>query len=119
MKKEELGNVGIALLVMTFVIGFSEFTILSFIYGLLMAIILLSVFILTQKIVADQLGLDIKFKLWTFRRYWLRWQDKLSWDFPAWIVLPLIMVVLSDGLLIWTAILTFGSRTLTKKATKR
>jgi hypothetical protein len=119
MEKNEFWNIAIALLVMTFIIGFSEFTITSFIYGFIMSIILLVIFIFTQKIVADQLGIDIKFRLWSFRRYWLRWQDKFDWDFPAWIVFPLILVVLSDGLLKWTAILTFDSKKAAKKAAKK
>ena len=119
MRKEEFWSIVVAVLIMTFVIGFAEFTILAFVYALIMSSILLSIFILTQKIVADQLGCKIKYKLWSFRRYWLRWQDKLNWDFPAWIVIPLVLIVLSDGLLRWTAIMTFVTAVTAKKVSKK
>lgn len=117
--KEGTWSIIIALFVMTFAIGFSEFTISSFISGMIMSIILLFIYILIQKIIAYQLGIKINFKLWTFRRYWLRWQDKLSWDFPIWIVLPLSLIVLSDGLFIWTAVLVFTAATTSSKVKKR
>jgi hypothetical protein len=117
--KEEVWSIVIALLVMAFVVGFSGFTILGFVYGLLMASILLFTYILVQKLVAYQLGIKINFKLWTFRRYWIRWQDKLSWDFPIWIVLPLSLIVLSDGIFIWTAILVFAAAKTSAKAAKK
>lgn len=119
MDGEEIGSIILALLVMTFVVGFSELTVEAFLYAFIISFTLVFVFIVSQKVVADYLGLDIKFKLWTFKRYWLRWQDEFDWEFPMWITLPLILAVASNGFLRWTALLVFVTRITPKKvATK-
>jgi hypothetical protein len=119
MQESEFWSIIAVLFVMTFVLGFGEFTLLAFLYAFIISLLLILSFTITQKIVANQLGLDIKFKLWTFRRYWIRWQDQFSWDFPIWFVLPLLLMVLSDGFLRWTALLTFVTRTTAKKAVQK
>ncbi len=119
IEKNEIWALVISVLIITFILGFQDFTISAFISGFLMAIILLFIFISAQKIVAYFLDCEINFKLWTFRRYWIRWQDKLDWDFPIFVVVPLLLSVLSNGILKWTALLGFEMKTTEKRVSHR
>lgn len=118
-EKNEIWVLIISVLIMTFVIGFREFTITSFISGFLMAAILIAIFVLIQKLAAYFLDCGIIFKLWTFRRYWFKWEDKLDWDFPIFVVFPLLFSVLSNGVLKWTALMGFDMKTTGKRIAHR
>ena len=79
----------------------------------LLSLLMLAVFVLSEKIMAEKLDCNIKIKFLTFKRYWFQAigekKAELPFDFPAWLVLPLILLPLTTIMKIfpWLAILDF------------
>ena len=119
MKGSEFLVLILTLFLMTFILGFSEFTVERFLYSFIFSFFIILVFVIAQKSVANILGIDMKYKLWTFRQFWIKWHYRLNWDFPIWIVLPLLLSIISGGFLKWTAFLVFVTKTTAKKAAKK
>ncbi|UZE93785.1 MAG: hypothetical protein IB618_03390 [Candidatus Pacearchaeota archaeon] len=82
-----------------------------FIYFLL-SLAILGIFVLAQKATADYLDCKIRIKLLSFRKYWFRplregAKAEFPFEFPAWLALPLILVIITNGFFKWLAILNF------------
>jgi len=118
-KNYELIYFLIAVLIGAFVLGFKEFTIISFLYGFIMAFILLGIFVLTQKVIANLMDCKIKIKLWTGRRYWVTPEGSLNWDFPLFFVVPVLCSLLSRGSLKLMALLSFDAFPAKGRITRR
>jgi len=80
----------------------------------LLSFFMLMIFVLAQKVTAEKLDCKIRTKFLSFRRYWFQppieqGKAKLPFDFPAWLVLPLILlpVTIFFKLFPWLAILNF------------
>ena len=85
---------------------------LNILWMFLFSLLMLSVFVMSQKTMAWALDCKIKTKLLTFRRYWFQPLTRESkaefpFDFPLWLILPLILVFATNGFLKWLAILDF------------
>lgn len=119
MAKNEILFFILASIIASFVVAFSKFSLESWLVSSLMVAIIFLVNLAASKVAAYYLGCETEIKLWTFRRYWLRWQDKFKFDFPIWIVLPLFLAVITNGFLKWTAILTFDAKPIKVKVKKR
>ncbi|MCL6500589.1 MAG: hypothetical protein K6T16_00960 [Candidatus Pacearchaeota archaeon] len=84
----------------------------AFLEGSLISLLMLSTFVIAQKVVAYHLDCKIKTKLISFRKYWFQSykegrKAELPFEFPAWLLLPLAIALLTNGLIKWLAILNF------------
>ncbi|MCS7134273.1 MAG: hypothetical protein NZ889_00215 [Candidatus Pacearchaeota archaeon] len=64
------------------------------------------IFITAEKIVASKLDCNAKIKFLTFSKYGFSPKETLGFEFPLWVVLPLLFVLITRNFL-WTAILNF------------
>lgn len=84
---------------------------LSFLEGTGISLVMLSVFVIAQKVTAHYFDCKIKIKLISFRRYWFQSFEnrkaELPFEFPAWFFLPVILIIATNGLIKWLAILNF------------
>ncbi len=90
----------------------------------LFSIIMLSVFVLAQKFTAFRLDCKIKTKFLSFRRYWFQpptegQKAELPFDFPAWLALPLILALITNGFIRWLAILDFDIKPKASRLRRR
>lgn len=76
----------------------------DFLWMFLFSLLIFFVFIGTQKLVAYSLECKTTSKLLSFRRYGFKPESKFSFDFPAWLVLPILLVLIN---LKWLAVLDF------------
>lgn len=84
----------------------------EFLIMFLLSLLMLGVFVGAQKAVAYALDCRTKTKFLSFRRYWFvpygpggRIPPKLPFNFPLWLVLPLLLFFITKGLFKWLAIL--------------
>jgi len=88
-------------------------------------IIIFGVFIAGQKLVAYSLDCITTTKLMAFRQYWFRPLSRyksggeLKAPFPVWLILPLVLTLLTNGIIKWLAILNFDVETTTSRIRKR
>ncbi len=104
--KIEVSAILIASLVAGYVINFPP-TWLSWARNSGWALGIILLFCLTQKIVARNFSVGIRFKLWNVRRHWFWERSKLLFPLPAWLLYPLVLAWLSLGKVIWLAMLVF------------
>ncbi|MCX8194326.1 MAG: hypothetical protein N3G19_03135 [Candidatus Pacearchaeota archaeon] len=94
-----------------------------FLEGAGIAFVMLSVFVISQKITAYYLDCKTKIKLISFRKYWFQSFDEkkaeLPFEFPAWLFLPLIFSLATNGLIKWLAILNFDIEPKATRMRKR
>ncbi len=80
-------------------------------YMSLLSLLILGIFVGVQKIIADILDCQIKTKLLSFRRYWFQApgeiKAELPFEFPLWFILPLVLMLITNGIFKWLAILNF------------
>lgn len=122
MKTSELLSIFAAVIILIAIFGFSfvikgDFNSLSKIVFFSVVIILVSVF--TKKLIAYMFDSNVEHEIWRVYRY--SW--KPSWHFekpvPAGIILPLFFTLISWGALKFSAILTYETRALKYRASKR
>jgi len=118
-KKEEFAYFGLSAIVMGYIIAFSAFTWTGWIIGICLALAMIAVHVLTQKIVAYKFGADLEYDLWNIRRYWFYKQSYFKKPFPAWLVIPLFLSIISAGLIKWFGTLTFEAYPNTRRIKKR
>ena len=84
-----------------------SFEFLNFLYMFLLSLFIVFVFIASQKLVAWWLDCKTKTTLLSFRRFWFRTHDVMPFDFPAWLIFPLILVFATNNIIKWLSILSF------------
>jgi len=115
---KEIGVVIIASLFLGFVLALNVTWTKIIITGMeylkmsLFSLLMIAIFVLSQKFVAFSLDCKIKIKLLSFRRYWFQGftrdaRPEFPFDFPLWFILPLFLLYLTNGFLRWLAILDF------------
>lgn len=75
--------------------------------------------ILAKKISSSHFDAKIKIKLWEVKRYWFRPHDYFKSPVPLGIVLPFILLVLTQGALTWFACLVFDTKAKLRRVAKR
>jgi len=119
-KREELGYFGLSALVLGYIIAFSAFTWLGWLIGIGLALAMIAVHVIVQKLVAYKFGADLEYDLWHIRRYWFYEKAYLKkWLFPAWLIIPLVLSIITAGLIKWFGVLTFEARPTTRRIKKR
>ena len=122
MKASELTSILAAIIILTAVFGFSyvvhgQIGMLSVVLLFSAIIILVSVF--SKKLVAYMLDSNVEHELWKVYRYGY----KPGWHFEkpisAGIIFPLFLTIFSWGILKFSAILTYETRALKARASKR
>jgi len=131
MEKKELANEIIILTVASLFAGLVlaikiQWPILSIepkdlLWMSLFSLLLFSVFIIAQKIVAYFLDCKTRSKLLSFRRFWFKpiteqGRAEFSFEFPAWLVLPLLLLLVNIK---WLAILNFDVEPLPARTRRK
>jgi hypothetical protein len=117
--KKEIGWIFVAILLMGFVIGWSN----KMSYSLsvfLIALIIILVNVLAKKIAASHYSLKINHKIWHIQYLWFSKKDKLKKPFPIGLIIPFLLSFLSMGLIKVFALLQFDyENNYKKRALKR
>ncbi len=120
-KKREVLAILISIAVMALLLIFNDnrlFTenTLSFL-GVSSIIILTAV--VSKKLIADELDVEIEYRLWKFQRYWITSSSKLKKPIPMGLIFPLLIGFLSSGFLKMLTFLQFESKALPSKVSKQ
>ena len=116
--KKEILAIAIVSVVLAFAITFvRSFT--SFLYTLLMIIVVLFINIFAKKIVSFYSDSEIEIKLWEVKKYWFKPTNYFKKPFPAGIFLPILTTFLTLGNFAWMASLVFDVKARIYKAAKR
>jgi len=92
---------------------------IDFVIAFLLALLIAGVFVGAQKFAAYRLDCKTKTKLLGFRRYGLKAWAQLNFDFPLWIVLPIVLFFITNGFFKWLAIFDFDVEPLERKVRRR
>ncbi len=122
MKPAEIGNIFIAIILLTIVSGLafvinSQWEDLSLAFAFSAIIIFIAV--LSKKLTAYLLDADVEHEIWEITRLGLKKSDHFKKPFPAGILLPLIISIITLGTIKFSAFLTFEARALKYRASKR
>ncbi len=122
MKSKEISHILIAIILLTLVssISFiikSQWEKLPLI--LVFSLIVILVAVLSKKIVAYLLDSDIEHELWQISRLSFKKSKSFKKPFPTGIILPLILSIISLGSIKLTTFLTYETRALKYRASKR
>jgi len=82
-------------------------------------IVIIGINVLTKKFTANLLEVDIEHKIWNWRRYGLKRTAIFKKPVPAGIIFPLLIAILSGGIIKLTTFLTYETRALKAKAFKQ
>ncbi len=122
MKNSEIGSILAAIVIATIVIGFSNLTQGNFSFlaiALLFAIIIVFIHVFTKKLMAFGLDADVEHKIWGFSRFGFKPHHYFKKEIPAGIILSLLLSLFSWGLLKIMPLLTYETRALKARASRR
>jgi len=117
--KKEMIFIIIAALVIGYVSSFKEIT---WIYWLSMsglALIMLFVHHIGQKITAFFYDCSVEIRPWTIKQFGFARNWHFKFDFPMWFVLPISFILLTFGSIKWLALTTFESAPLPGRARRK
>jgi len=118
-KKEEFAYFGLSALVLGYIIALSTFTWTGWLIGIGLALAMISIHVIVQKMVAYKFGANLEYDLWTIRRYWFFEHSHFKKRFPAWLIIPLLLAMMTAGFIKWFAVLVFEAYPSTKRIEKR
>jgi hypothetical protein len=116
MDKKELFTIILATLILTLATAFKNTE--NFYPVLLSFAIILTLNILTKKIVGYHFETSVKTKFWTLSQYGFRKDMHFKHPIPM-VWLPLLIALFSKGLIFWLAILEFDIKAKTERVAKR
>lgn len=122
MKSSEIAAIIGAIIILTAVIGISfpfTLTIQSLLQALLYSAIIILVYVFSKKIFAFMVDSDVEHELWKVSRYGPQAGAYLRNPAPAGIIVPLFFTVLSLGFFKIMPMLTYETRALSVRASKR
>lgn len=105
--QKELLSLGIAAALIGYLSAFLKFSWLGWLGAAGLALIVLLVHFAAQKFVASLKDCNIELNLWTFRQYWFYKSSYSKWPIPAWLLLPLLLLLATFGVVKWLAVTTF------------
>jgi hypothetical protein len=118
-KKEELIYFALAIIVLGYVINYSAFTWIGWLQGMGLALAMIAIQIAAQNLMAYRFGAKLEYNLWDIRRYWFYEKAYFKKPFPAWLVIPILLIVITFGFVKWLAVLTFEAFPTTKRVKER
>lgn len=122
MKSSEFGSILVAIIILTAI------TSLTFIINyqlekipmvFLFSVIIIIASILSKKITANLLDSDVEHEIWQMQRYGFYPRSQFKNPIPAGIIFPIIFSIISLGMLKFSALLTYETRALKYRASKR
>ncbi len=122
MEQKEFLHILAAIIIFTIVISLKSLTEKNYSFlpwGFIFAAIIISVNIAAKKFTANYLDSDVEHEIWQWQRYGIKNQQKLKSSIPAGIILPLIISLFSLGSYIFLGLLTYETRALKSRASKR
>lgn len=122
MDRTEISHLVGAIIILTIVISFENLIlgkISSLGTFLLFAIILVTVNIVGKKLMANMLDLDVEHKMWAWSQWGWKKHQHFQKPMPAGIIIPLIITVLTRGVVSMLAVLTYEAKAKTIRASKR
>jgi len=115
---KEISSILVVVLVITLAIGLFK-SIGALLYTLLAVFFVFLVNILAKKIASFYLDSEIEIKLWGIQRYGFKPRHYFKRPFPAGILFPIILAIISLGNFIWMACLVFDVKPKIYRAAKR
>ena len=116
--KKEIGYILLIALILALTISFLKGTVV-FLYTLLFVFIIILINVLAKKIISFYLDSEIEIKPWEISRYGFKPGKSFKRPFPAGIIFPVIVSVVSLGNLYWLASLVFDVKPKVYRAAKR
>jgi len=119
--KKEIISMVIAALMMSLILMFNQDILETdyFAFYCVISIFVILLFIVSKKLIARHLDIDIKIKNWELSRYWITAKAHLKHPIPAGIIFPLVFAFASSGYLKMLTFLQFESSALPAKAVKK
>jgi len=122
MNQREFSHVIAAIIIFTVISSFPS--LIKKDYGsiplyFLFSAIIISIAIVSKKIIAYSLDANVKHQIWAAKRFGYRPHWHLKNDIPAGIIFPLVLSVFSIGFLKFPALLTYETSALKHRAAKR
>lgn len=111
----------VAFVLMAAILPFNngEFNISFVSQAILISAIIMAISILSKKLAAYYIDVEIEHKIWEFQRYGLSTKSHFRRPFPIGLILPLLLAIITGGLLKFLAFLQFEARALPAKAVKK
>jgi Zn-dependent protease len=122
MKRKEISQVLIAIVILGIVFGFSElikgkFTEFAIALGASAIILIINIGI--KKIIASRLDADVEHELWKMNRYGPAPENHLDKDITAGVLIPLLISIITLGSVKLMTVLTYETRALKRRAAKK
>lgn len=119
MEKGEWKSIILAIIIAAALLSFNN-NILDFnIFYVLIPIIILGVFVISQKATANYIDVSIEIKTWEMKRWWYTTWAELKRAAPVGIIFPLLLGFLSGGMIKMLTLLQFHATALPSKAAKK
>lgn len=118
LTKKEMGSIVVFSIIFAFLFAINDFQNL-FLISLGAIFLTIIINIIFKKIAAEYWDNKIEHSLWEASRYWYGPSHKFRKAIPFGIIVPIIIKILSFGLLTWSAGLTFETEGKKYKAAKR
>ena len=115
---KELGYIAIAIIIFAFVASFIH-SASAFFLALLFGFIIISVNVLAKKIMAYYLDCYTQESLWTWQRYGFRKHQQFNFPILAGVIFPLVLSLVSQGVIKFLAFLEFDIHPATHRVAKR
>ncbi len=122
MKSLELRDIILAVIVLSIVAGFKSFLNLdsqTIILVIFYSIIIIALSIFSKKVAAYLLDSDIEHEMWSITHFGFGKSSRFKNPLPAGIILPLIFSIITLGVSKFSAILTYETRALKYRSSKR
>lgn len=122
MKQSEFSHILSAIIILTIIASFSsllkaEWQIIPII--LVFSIIIIAIHVFTKKLTAYLLDSNVEHEIWQMQNFGFKKSYQLKKPIPAGIIFPLVVTILSLGTIIFSPILTYETRALKHRASKR
>ena len=122
MKESEIIQIILAIITLALINGVSEIVkldVVSFAKIAAIAAVVILINISSKKIAASRLDADVEHEIWKIQRYGLKEGDHLQKSVPIGVILPIFISVITLGAVNLSAILTYETRALKRRAAKR
>ncbi|MEM2956177.1 MAG: hypothetical protein QW041_01195 [Candidatus Pacearchaeota archaeon] len=117
--KKEAISILLAAIVIGYTISFKTITWLGWISAAGLALIVLFVHHIGQKLTALFYDCSIEVNLWTVKQFWLAKKSYFKFNFPLWVVLPVLLVIFTFGFVKWLALTTFEAIPLPSRVRRK
>jgi len=119
--RKELVSLLIAALVIGYVYALQNLSLLGFLAMAGLALIMIFIHVLGQKFTALFYDCSTESSLWTIRQFWLKKGGHFKFDFPAGVILPVFLAILTLPFIVikWLALTTFEAVPLPSRVQRK